>query len=282
MIYGLLILASFVWGINVLVMKMVLSDVSGLFLAFLKVFLSCISLYFILKAKKIKDIKINYKESSIIALFSLTINFILTFFAMKQVSGANNAIMNALAPAITMLLSFMFFHKSLKKREIVSLILSMIGFFVSIQFQLNQLTQNHLILIIAMASYCFANLMMQQKQTENHLVYTFGYLFMGTLQLLLLTVLFDPLAFLDVKDVSWMLWILFILFSGVGFAFIQVVYLMAIQRIGSIKTSFFLGLNPMFTLLGSFLFLKEKMEWYLIIAYLFLLFALYWANRKEM
>lgn len=281
MIYALLILASIIWGINVLVMKVMIEQIPVFTLAFLKVGLSCISVYALLKVKGYKKCEIQRKEAFIIAIFSLTINFSLTFLAMKYVSGSRNAILNALAPAITIGLSSLMFHQKIEKNAWIAFVLSTIGFLISIQFQFNQLKIYHLILLVAMISYCFGNLLMQKYQVKDRLLYTYGYLLVGTLQLLLLTILFDRSSFFTILDVDFFLWILFILFSGVGFAFIQVVYLQSIQKIGSIKTSFFLGLNPMFTLLGSFLFLKEELKWHLLVAYVFLLLGLFYANKKN-
>ncbi|MEI3293279.1 MAG: EamA family transporter [Thomasclavelia ramosa] len=50
----------------------------------------------------------------------------------------------------------------------------------------------------------------------------------------------------------------FILFSGIGFALIQLIYFKAVHEIGSVKTSFLLGLNPVFTYIGA-LFLGENL-----------------------
>lgn len=52
MLYGWLIFSSFLWGTNVLVMKYMLENTTTYFLAALKVLLSVIAIFVIMKYKK--------------------------------------------------------------------------------------------------------------------------------------------------------------------------------------------------------------------------------------
>lgn len=279
--YVLLISASLVWGINVLVMKVILQQVPIYFLATLKVGFSLLSVYAILKIKKCEIGKINYKEAFKISLFALTINFIFTFMGMGKISGTGNAIMNALAPLITIVLSFLFLHKRIEKKQWLAMSLAIVGFLWSIHFSFKNISIGHLLLLTGMISYCFANVLMQKsRNATNYLPFTFSYLLLGFIELCVITLCVDIPAIMNMGHVSIWLWILFVVFSGIGFAFIQVVYLYALKSLGSVKTSFFLSLNPVFTYLGSLLFLHEDFNLSLGIAFGLMVIALIIANIK--
>lgn len=281
MICLLLILGSFMWGINVLVMKAMLEILPIYLTATLRVGLSLAIIFIIMKIKKVKFKKVDFKVVLKISLFALTINFILTFNGIAKISGTNNAIMNALAPLVTIILSFILIHKKISKKQIFAMSVAIIGFLWSIRFNFSNLSSGHLLLFLGLVSYSYASIVMQANPTDDYLAFTFSYLFLGFIQLLSLSLCFEGELIFKINQVPVLLWFLFILFSGVGFAYIQVVYLYAIKKIGSIKSSFFLSLNPIFTYLGSIVFLREKMDLNILIAFLLIVVALLFVNEKS-
>lgn len=282
MMYVLLISASIVWGINVLVMKVILEFVPIYFLAMLKVGFSLVSVGLIMKIKKATLTKIDYKVAFKVSLFALTINFALTFTGMAKLSGAGNAIMNALAPLVAMILAYFCLHQKIAKRQLLAILVACFGFLWSIEYDYHNLSLGHGLLLLGIISYCYANIIMQgNRSSENYLPFTFAYLGFGFIELLLLSLFFNSSAFFHIQQVSIWMWLLFILFSGVGFAYIQVVYLYSLKKIGSVKTSFFLSLNPVFTYIGSLLFLKEKLNLSLLLAFSLMVIAIIIANFQH-
>lgn len=261
-------------------MKVMLEFIPIYFLAMLKVGVSLFSVYVIMKIKKISLEKIDFKTTCKVSLFALTINFIFTFTGMQQISGTGNAIMNALAPMITILLSFVLLQNKIEKRQYLAMSIAVIGFLWSIHFNVAHLSWGHGLLLLGIISYSYANIIMQKtRNSDNYLPFTFGYLFLGFVELLLLTLFIEGNVISTIPLVPFSLWLLFIIFSGIGFAYIQVVYLYSLKRLGSIKTSFFLSLNPIFTYLTSLLFLKEEISFDLIISFILMMIALLVANK---
>ena len=76
-------------------------------------------------------------------------------------------------------------------------------------------------------------------------------------------------------------WILFLIISGLGFAFIQITYMKAIQQIGAVQTSFFLSLNPVFTYIESLIFLNESFDLMHFISFLLLMLSLIMIQKKK-
>ncbi len=236
--YVWLIFASFLWGTNVLVMRYMLEYMSTYDLATLKVFLSIVAIFLVMKYKKVKFKRRHDFLGFKVALFSITINFILTFEGLNLISGSANAIMNSLAPLVTILLALLIYKNKIVKNQLLAMMIAFVAFFVSIDFKLNQLSWGHLMLLGGIVFYSYGNLLMQHNcKKEENLSFTLEYLSYGFIQLLLISLFFPQHN--DIENISLMLWLVFILFSGIGFAIIQLIYFNAVHEIGSIKTSFY-------------------------------------------
>jgi drug/metabolite transporter (DMT)-like permease len=67
---------------------------------------------------------------------------------------------------------------------------------------------------------------------------------------------------------------LFIVVSGIGFAYIQVVYMKAVKEIGTLKTSFFLSLNPIVTYISSVFILDEAIDFIHILSFILIIISI--------
>lgn len=110
MIYIWLVFASFIWGINVLVMRYMLVYTSSIFLAALKVLLSLIVIFVIMKIKHVSFKHDQWLLALKVSIVSISLNFILTFSGLNLIAGSSNAIINALAPIVTVALGMFVYH----------------------------------------------------------------------------------------------------------------------------------------------------------------------------
>ena len=279
MIYIWLVFASFIWGINVLVMRYMLVYTSSIFLAALKVLLSLIVIFLIMKIKHVSFKHDQWLLALKVSIVSISLNFILTFSGLNLIAGSSNAIINALAPIVTVALGMLVYHLKINKHQKIALILGLSAFIISLEFNFNLLNIGYLMVFLGVVLYCYGNLLMQHEcNKEDNLAFNFQYLLLGFIELLIVNLF--TLKTNNLSDISTMLWILFILFSGVGFALIQLIYFKAVHEIGSVKTSFLLGLNPVFTYIGA-LFLGEKFNLYKFIAMVIMVIAMIKANKKD-
>lgn len=279
MIYVWLVFASFIWGINVLVMRYMLVYTSSIFLAALKVLLSLIVIFVIMKIKHVSFKHDQWLLALKVSIVSISLNFILTFSGLNLIAGSSNAIINALAPLVTVALGMLIYHLKINKHQKIALILGLSAFIISLEFNFNLLNIGYLMVFLGVVLYCYGNLLMQHEcNKEDNLAFNFQYLLLGFIELLIVNLF--TLKTNNLSDISIMLWILFILFSGVGFALIQLIYFKAVHEIGSVKTSFLLGLNPVFTYIGA-LFLGEKFNLYKFIAMVIMVIAMIKANKKD-
>lgn len=278
MLYGWLIFASFLWGSNVLVMKYMLENTSTYFLAALKVLLSIIAIFIVMKIKKINFKWYQGTLALKVSLLSITLNFILTFEGLNLITGSSNAIVNSLAPLVTIILAWLVYHNRVSRNQLMAMIIACFGFALSLNFDFTEISFGHLMMIGGIVLYSYGNLLMQnQCKKEDNLPFTFQYLCISLVELVVLTLFMPSNSHLE--NISITLWLLFIVFSGIGFAIIQLVYFNAVHDIGSVKTSFLLGLNPIFTYIGS-LMLQEPFNLNKCMAMILMVVAMVVANKK--
>lgn len=281
LIYIHLFIASLFWGLNVIVMKILLNEIPFLFLASLRVLLSCLCLYFYMKVKHIHREKIEISHVLMISLFGIYLNFFFTFCGMQSVKGVDNALINALSPSITLLISFFVLRNHLTKNEIIGVILSLFAFCLSIHFQFLSLKLGFYFMLLGSLCYMISHIYIQKNKLSHSFSLVFYQLLLGFLFLLIHALFLNQVNLSIFYHISFFYWILFIIISGIGFAYIQVIYMKAVNSIGALKTSFFLSFNPIITYIGSLLFLNEKIDYLHIVSFIILIISIVLANHSK-
>lgn len=266
MIYVLLFIADVIWGLNIVVTKLNYDSFHPLFLIFFKIFFSLIAMLVIVKFKHYKLEKPNITSVLINTNLINVLNFLLTYFALQNVTGVISATINCLAPFIMMIITF-FDSKKINKKTILLFLISLFGFLCTIEFKITFLSLGHFLLILALFIYNLGNFRLKKIKNMNIFVYNSYMLLIALFEIIFICLFFDNLIY---RINTFYLW-LFIFTSGFGYAYIQSVYFYSIQKIGPLKTSVFLGLSPIFTYLFSIMILKEKVNFYLIAGFAIIL-----------
>lgn len=280
-IYLQLILAGLLWGSNVIVMKLIMQDIPFLLLAFLRVLMSMICLMTFMKVQNISFSIHDHKKILILSILSIYFNFFFTFLGMNEVKGIDNALMNSLAPIVTFILSWIILGKSGRLNEWIAIGLSSFAFLLSIHFQIFSIQIGFLYLLIGMIMYALANILIQKWHIENSLSIIFYELLYGSFFLGIHCLCIQQFNLSSLIHISIFYWLLFFIISGIGFAYIQIVYLKSVHQIGALKTSFYLSFNPLVTYVESLIFLNEEVDFYHIIAFLFIAFSIYIINKRH-
>lgn len=271
------------WGINVIVMKLLMEQIPLFLLAGSRVVCSSaiIALYMLHRKETFKISYKNIKWLLIISFFNVGLNFYLSFNGMLLSKGTSTAIINALNPVVTCLFAYVLLKEKLSKKKMIAVLLSLLGFIVSIQFRLTTMSEGSFFLIGSLLSYSFSTILVKKKVIKiSSLQISFYSLLFGSLQLLLMSYLKEGLPLESFVHLSLKEWVLFISVSICGFAFIQFVQMEAVKRLGPANTSFYLNLNPIFTYITSLLFLKEKLDYYQVIGFTLMLISLFYAREK--
>lgn len=277
-IYLELILASFFWGSNIVVMKILLEEIPFLLLATLRVFFSMAFLGIYMKYKKISFRDTTKWKTFCIGFLGIYFNFFLTFLGMNEVKGVDNAFMNALAPILTFLFSIILLKKKGHWYEYVSLVLSVFAFLLSIHFQIFSIQIGFFYLFLGLCLYMLSHVLMQKWQIHANFSFTFYQLLFGFMILFFHCYCIGQWQLDSLYRVSLFHWILFLVISGIGFAYIQYVYMKSVDKIGALKTSSFLSLNPIITYIESLLFLNESFDWIHFAGFVLIVVAIWLMN----
>lgn len=280
-IYIQLLIVSLFWGSNVIVMKILLNDIPFLLLATIRVLFSLLFLAIYMKWKSYSFEYNDKLKALIIGGLSIYLNFFFTFLGMNEVKGIDNAFMNALAPMLTFVFSLILLKRKGNIYEYIAIALSVFAFLLSVHFQIFSIRIGFWYLFIGMILYMLGNVLIQKWNISHSLCLIFYELLYGFIFLLLHCITAGQLKMNDLLQVSLFHWLLFIVVSGIGFAYIQVIYMKAIEKIGAFKTSFFLSLNPIVTYIESLIFLNEEFDWLHFIGFLILGISIYLVKDKK-
>lgn len=256
----LCIVASLIWGSNVVLVKALLNQVSPFLMAFWRVLFSTGVAFGIAKLKK-QSLSIEKGQIIpliILGLFNVALNFSLSFIGMRMLEGTTTALFNALSPVFVSGLLFVFYHQRPSFENVLGIVLTLLGVYCALHFQLSQLNQGHWFLAASILCYA-GSFLYAQKIVINPIVKTFYALLFGSFMLLGVNVYQGSLGFLDFSMGQWLL---FLGISVLGFAFIQWIYFEASEKMNMSKVSFYMNLNPIFTYIGALLFLHEPLDFY--------------------
>lgn len=262
MIYILLFLANAIWGLNIIVTKYNYASFNPLFLVYLKIFFSMLSLLVYIYFKKIPFEKASFKQVVINANLINVLNFMMTYLALKTIKGSQVATLNCLSPLIMAIITFKQQKWNLKKVGLLFFVL--LGFFLTIHFDFSSLNISFLMMIAALVFYNFGNYRLRFVK-QNLFIYNFYMFFVAFVEFTIFLLFQNETLFFHIHYFPF--W-LFVLSSGVGYAFIQSVSFFSIKRIGPFSTSFFMAFNPLFTYIFSLFFLKESFDWMILIGFL--------------
>lgn len=280
----LLIVASVIWGINVIVMKVIMEILPMYLVAGIRVFCASIIVGAILLFKK-QSIKISMKQFWVvlcISFFNVSLNFYLSFTGLRLLEGSSTAIINALSPMVTSILSYLILKEKLHKKTLMGVLISVFGFIVSIRFNISALSMGSWFLLASLVAYSYSTILVKQKgEGIPFLVISFYSLLLGALQLLTLSYIFEGLPIGLITTLSLQNLLLFLIFSICGFAFIQSVHLRAVNTLGPTTTSFYLNLNPIFTYLAAIIFLGEDIDIFQVIGFIIILISLFIERKKR-
>lgn len=275
----LCILASFLWGSNIVFMKSLLATQMPLTVAFWRVFFSAGVLWLLGKCQHISfhiDLKTGI-HLVVLGLFNVTLNFIFSFMGMALISGANIALINALSPVLIALLEIIITHSWPNKKKVYALLLTLSGVAISFGLDFSKLHFGHVLLVLSLAFYSGSFYL--AKGIDLHpMVKSFYVLFFGGLMLGVWAWLQGSLSFLNLSLGQWGL---FFIISICGFAFIQWVYFTTCKTMGVDQTGFFMNLNPVFTYMESLLFLGETFDFWQLLGILLVVLGLVVSRPKK-
>lgn len=278
----LLLIASFLWGSNVLVMKALLPYVSRYALMSVRIICSTIVVG-LFGLSRHRCFKLTWKQGVLLwglSFLNITLNFLWTFKGLEEASGQTNALMNALGPALSFIMSLIFLQHHASMKKWMAFMVTILGFFVSIHFKIDTLTKGHFYLFLGLVSYHLSSVLIERWIDLESEITTFYLMLSGGISLSVYTWIKEGASLGPWLEIPVFLWVLFGVVSVLGFGLIQRCLIEGNHQLGVVSTSFILGLNPLFTFLLSWLVLHEVVDIYQWIALFLMILGLYLSSRK--
>lgn len=256
-----------IWGVTYIFTKLLLEHFTPTEILIMRFVISVATL-FVLSPKllKLKDKKENLTFAAA-GLTGVCLYYLLENIALNHTMVSNVGVILAVAPCFTALMNQLFskekepLHKSFITGFIIAIVgIALISFNGATEFQLSPV--GDVLAILAAFSWGIYSVLSKKiasygynpiQSTRRILLYGFAFIVICTL-----ATGFSP-EWGALKDPRIILNFLFlgVLAGGVCF----VTWNMAVEKIGAIKTSVYIYLNPVITVVSSILILHERLTW---------------------
>ena len=263
-----MVLTTFFWAGSFIAGKLSVPFIPAFTLTFLRFFIATIILYFIVKYKDKSNYKLTKKDipiflfTGIIGMFGYHIFF---FTALKYTTAINSSLIGATNPIITTILCILFLKDKITYKRAIGITLSFIGVFLTITnanlSTMHSLSLNKGDLIMLLAVFMWAAYSVFSKKVMHKfspLILTF-YSFLFCTAFLIPFVIYErPWTFINQVPYYSFLAVAYmsIFASVIGYLVQQ----MSIKQIGPSKSSIFINLLPIFSIVLSVTILKENIS----------------------
>jgi len=268
-IYFLMVFAALCWSGAFIAGKLSVPYIHPFTLTFLRFFIATVMLYIIKKRVKIGE-SYNFQGKDLpIFLFTgivgMVIYHVFFFSALKYTTAINSSIIAAMNPIFTVVIAFLFVKNKITKRMLAGIVISFVGVVLTITsgkldliMTLN-FNKGDVLMLIAVISWAAYSVFSKSKGGHIPAMALTYYSF------LVCTIVCIPLV---IWDKPWE-WIGGVPFSAYGaviymslFASVMgyLIQQISIREIGPGRTSIFVNLVPVFSIILSVFILGETLE----------------------
>jgi drug/metabolite transporter (DMT)-like permease len=274
--YFILVFVMMMWGLNVVAIKILIEYFPPILMQSTRIFLGGLLLILFFWWRKNLQ-KLTRKEWIITiaaGVLGVTGHHLFLAIGLLHSTASNAGIILALSPLTTSILGIFFLKDRLTKMRMIGICLGFGGVvFVILNGNgtLGGISPGDFLIFMAMITQAFSFILIKQNsQSVNPKFMTAIMLTAGAIVMFLCSFFIDSKGVTSMAVPGTKVWIIFFLSGIVATGFGQLLYNMAIQEIGPGQTSVFNNLMPFFTLVGSVLFLKEKILFEQLIGFLFI------------
>ncbi|MDF0725461.1 DMT family transporter [Cytobacillus sp. S13-E01] len=247
-LYGLLLFVMVVWGFNVIAVKIIVENFAPVTITSFRILLAgTVVLLILIFQKEMK--KINKVEAMYVAIGAFTGvlgHHIFLALGLTTTTASNASLILGLIPLMTSIFAVWF----LKSTFTIG------NFFVFMS-------------VIAQAISFVA--IKKASQTLDTKVMTGYMLILGSLFLFITSLLMEPSGLNSLPEGPFYVWIIFIVSAVVATGLGHIIYNNAIHHLGAGETAIFINLTPFFALTGSVLFLGEKITYFQLMGFVFII-----------
>ena len=225
----------------------------------------------------------------LVALFSPVIYFIGETIGITHTTASESGIFLACIPVVSLLASTVILHKKPSKRQVLGILITLVGVLVTVLvvgISSSLSVVGYLFLVIAVISYALYSVFVQKASDYTEVEITYVMLAAGAVVFTILSIAesffkgnLNLLLILPLKDTNFLI---AILYQGIGCSVIAFFLSnMAIARIGVNRTSSFIGVSTVVSIISGAILLQESFSIYQIIGAIIIIIGVYISNIKN-
>lgn len=280
------ILVVAIWGLTFISTKVLIGHgLSPQEIFLLRFLMAYVGVWFISPRKLFAD---NWKDELWLLLGGITggsFYFLTENMALEITLATNVAFIVCTAPLLTTILSLLIYKKEKATRSLIGgSLLALVGVALVVyngRFVLKISPLGDFLTLLAALSWAFYSLIMKKMANRYRTTFITRKIFFYGVLTILPAFLFRPwqseFSLLLEPSVLFNLLFLGVLASLVCF----VVWNMVLKQLGTVRASNYIYLNPLFTLVGSAVFLGEQLTIVALMGAVLILGGVYWAGKKR-
>lgn len=287
-IYFLMILSTIFWAGAFIAGKLSAPYIPAFTLTFLRFSVATLVLYFVVKKAEQKPFKLTKKDipvfmfTGIIGMFGYHVFF---FNALRFTTAINSSIIGAMNPIITTILSIIFLKDKINAKRVLGIALSFTGVFLTLTNAsvsvMRTLSFNAGDLLMLVAVFMWASYSVYSKKVMSDyspLILTFYSFLFCTIFLIPFVIYETPWELISsIPYYSYIASLYMSIFpSVIGYLVQQ----MSIKQIGPGRTSIFINLVPVFSIILSVLILNETISPVKILTALLIIIGVYTCQKS--
>lgn len=274
-----------IWGLTFISTKVLIGHgLSPQEIFLLRFLMAYVGIWFISPRKLFAD---NWKDELWLLLGGITggsFYFLTENMALEITLATNVAFIVCTAPLLTTILSLLIYKKEKATRSLIGgSLLALVGVALVVyngSFVLKISPLGDFLTLLAALSWAFYSLIMKKMANRYRTTFITRKIFFYGVLTILPAFLFRPwqseFSLLLEPSVLFNLLFLGVLASLACF----VVWNMVLKQLGTVRASNYIYLNPLFTLVGSAVFLGEHLTIVALMGAVLILGGVYWAGRK--
>ncbi len=263
----------FIWGLNVVAIKFLVTEFPPLVMqggrTFVAGIIAMTVLFFLNDLRKLS--KKEWMYAVLAAVFGQLGHHALLAIGLVKTTASNAGLILGLIPLATVILTMIFFRERLTFLRMVGIFIGFAGVaIVVLQNEgLGAISRGDLFVFISMISQAFSFIIIKKATTTlSARQLTAVMLLIGSAFLLALSFVIEPQNASQMTLGTPMVWMVFLASAIVATGLGHILYNVAIQEIGAGETAIFNNLVPFFALIGSFLFLGETIVFLQMIGFI--------------
>ncbi len=256
LMFGLL--AAFFWGTHSVIVRFLTTDLHGLTIAALRLYIAAAILFLILKVIKV-PVSINLKDSNLqVAVVSTVINYIFFHIGLEHTSASNSMMLENTAPFFVLVFLFFLANEKIRRRDMWATAIAIVGVFLTISNDISmggEELEGDLLEIVAGISWAgfiisSSRALKGSVNTGERINFLFA-VFICSALLLTPTLLMYPIEATQ-TDIFW-LFVLGVVPTALAYYF----WYEAAARVSVVTASLMFTLSVIFTFINAALFLGE-------------------------